>query len=147
MIFHKNSKKFLELNGNFTLKNNQIKYIKNKNTFAHHGEFYHFEINNQDIILKDFFTVYLNGQPTAHAPFLNHIAFFEAVRESDFNLAKKYLSPIFNSILTPAHYKNFFGNFDEIRPLNLHNKNQSPQNSIWNKENYYGRNVTYWKIL
>ncbi|MDD2227476.1 MAG: hypothetical protein PHH71_02730, partial [Clostridia bacterium] len=117
VIFHKNSKTFYEFVGVFSLDNNTITLIKDKKTFARHGELLKFEINEKNINLALSEPIYLNGKPARIAPFLNTIAFFQAIKEKDYVLAKYYLSQNFALRLTPEHFEEFFGEFDEIKPI------------------------------
>jgi len=117
VIFHKNSKTFYEFVGVFSLDNNIITLIKDKKTFARHGELLKFEISEKDISLTMSDPIYLNVKPSRIAPFLNVIAFFQAVKEKDYFLAKSYLSQSFALRLSPEHFEEFFGEFDEIKPI------------------------------
>lgn len=68
--------------------------------------------------------IYLNGSPSRFAPFLNHIAFFQAIKEKDYFLAKNLLSKNFSQNLSDESFERFFGDFDEVKPLVLNGQNK-----------------------
>jgi len=117
VIFHKKSGKFKEFIGDFTMSENKITILKDKHTFFRHGELKTYEIQEDKISLTLSEPVYLNGKPAQTAPFLNHIAFFQAVKEKDYNLAKMLLSKKFAQQVSPKTFEQFFGKFDEIKPI------------------------------
>ena len=117
VVFHKKSGKFQEFIGNFTMSDNKITILKDKHTFFRHGELKTYEIQDNEIYLTLSEPVYLNGKPAQTAPFLNHIAFFQAVKEKYYNLAKMLLSEKFAQQVSPKTFEHFFGNFDEIKPI------------------------------
>lgn len=117
VVFHKKSGQFQELVGNFTMSENKITILKDKRTFFRHGELQTYEIRDDNIFLISAEPVYLNGRPAQTAPFLNHIAFFQAVKEKDYTLAKMLLSEKFAKELSPETFEQFFGSFDEIKPI------------------------------
>lgn len=119
VIFHKKNKKFQEFIGNFNFsdKDNKISVLKDKHTFFRHGELQVYEIQDEKILQISSEPVYLNGKPAQPAPFLSHIAFFQAVKEKDLSMAKQFLSKKFSYELTPNLFEQFFGKFDEIKPI------------------------------
>lgn len=119
VAFHKNEKIFYEFIGKVVIENQLITVIKDKETFSRHGEILKFEITTNKIKLLSQESIYLNGAPANHAPFLNHIAFFEAIREKDYKLATTYLTNELQQQLTPSHFSSFFGEFDEIKPITI----------------------------
>lgn len=122
VLFHKTAKNFVEISGSVDLSETKISAVQNKNTLAKHGELASYEITEKGIKTLSKEPVYLNKQPVITPPFLTHIAFFEAVRENDFNLAKTYLTGEFASNLSPQHFKTFFGDFVEIKPIKENGK-------------------------
>lgn len=117
VCFHKKSKKFLELTGNIRITETKITNVSNKNTFARHGELTEYNITEQDFELISKEVVYLGEMPAKVPPFLIHIAFFDAVRLKDYNLAKSYLCEEFANKLNSEHFKQFFGEFDSIKTI------------------------------
>ena len=121
-IFHKTSQKFYEFKGEFNLGREEITLIENSRTLAGHGKLKIFEITKEDIEKRKEQTIYIKGAPKNVPPFLNHIAFFEAVREQDYRLAETYLTGDLKSVLQPPHYKQFFGTFEGIAPIKHNNE-------------------------
>lgn len=117
LIFHKNSKKFVEILGSIDLSDGKILAVENRKTFARHGRLIELEFHVDGIVETGNELVYLNQKPAIVAPFLSHIAFFEAVREKDYFLAKSYLTPEFSAVLSPQHFEEFFGDFQQILPI------------------------------
>jgi hypothetical protein len=119
VFFHKKSKIFQEFVGNLTFseKENKITIIKDKHTFFRHGELQVYELQDEKIVEISTEPVYLNGKPAQTAPFLNHICFFQAVKEKDYDLARLYLSEKFSQQLFPQLFEQYFGYFDEIKPI------------------------------
>lgn len=117
VFFHKVEQKFYEFCGNVDSNETKITAVINKTTLAGHGELREYQINEKNLELASTETVYLNNMPITVPPFLIHIAFFEAVREKDYNLAKTYLTDDLAEKLTPPHFEKFFGTFDTIKPL------------------------------
>lgn len=117
VCFHKKAEKFFEFCGNVDIKDTKIVEVKDKNTQARHGQLNEYAIETDKIELLASEPIYLNKMPQIVPPFLFHIAFFEAVRENDFELAKSYLTPEFSEKLKTAHFKEFFGEFEQIKPI------------------------------
>lgn len=124
VCFHKKEEKFYEFYGNVDIKDTKITEIKDKNTQARHGELNEYAIELDKIKLLSSEPIYLNKMPVKVPPFLFHIAFFEAVREKDFELAKSYLTEEFSRKLKTAHFKEFFGEFDQIKPIIENNQHK-----------------------
>ncbi|MDD4685817.1 MAG: hypothetical protein PHI76_00795 [Clostridia bacterium] len=124
VLFHKGNKKFYELVGNFSIEEDGIILIEDKKTFARHGELQTFIIKEDKLEKVSSEPIYLNGSPSRFAPFLNHIAFFQAVKEKDYFLAKKLLSKKFAQNISDELFEQFFGEFDEVKPIMLDGQNK-----------------------
>jgi hypothetical protein len=120
--FHKAQKQFLSFFGSVEFSESSIKAITNSKTLAGHGVLSQYNIspNGFEFVAKD--AVYLDKRPKTVPPFLTHIAFFEAVREKDFLLAKTYLSDALSQKLSPKHLEEYFGIFNSIKVLNQNGK-------------------------
>jgi len=124
VCFHKKEEKFYEFCGNVDMKDTKIVEVKDKNTQARHGELNEYSIETDNIKLISSEPIYLNKMPVIVPPFLYHIAFFEAVREKDYYLAKTYLTEDFSEKLKPAHFEEFFGEFEQIKPIIENNQHK-----------------------
>ena len=122
--FHKSSKEFLTFVGNIEVSDASIKAVVTKNTLAGHGQIQEFAITQNSFEKISEEPVYLHRKPKTVPPFLTHIAFFEAVREKDFFLAKTYLSDDLAKKLSSQHLQEFFGDFDAIKVLNVSGQTQ-----------------------
>lgn len=118
VLFHKQEQKFYEFFGSVEISENNIKAVIDKNTLSKHGEVLEYNIteNSCELVSKEL--VYLNEKPCLVPPFLTHIAFFEAIQQKDFFLAKTFLSNELTEKLTAEHLSQFFGDFDSFRVIN-----------------------------
>ncbi|MBR4406916.1 MAG: hypothetical protein IKT27_01215 [Clostridia bacterium] len=117
VVFHKVSKVFLEFCGDVEISESRIHAVQCLNTLAKHGKVVEVEITDSGFEVLGSEAVYLGEKPAFVPHFLSHIAFFEAVKVKDFNLAKTYLVPEFAESLCPQHFEEFFGEFEVILPL------------------------------
>lgn len=117
ICFHKTSHQFFEFNGNVNINANALTILADQNTYAKHGKLQVFNISSTNLELVSSEPVYLNKKPSSVPPFLIHIAFFEAIKEEDYELAKSYLTTEFSAKLNSEHFKKFFGEFSQIRNL------------------------------
>lgn len=120
--FHKSAHEFLQFCGNVEFTESKISAVVNKNTLAGHGQMMEYLITPTGFEKQSEEAVYLQQKPKAVPPFLVHIAFFEAVREKDYFLAKTYLAEDLAQKLSPQHFKEFFGDFDAIKVLSVNNQ-------------------------
>lgn len=118
LAFHKTAKTFLKFVGSVEFGESSIRAITNSKTLAGHGQMLNYDITADGFTLTAKEAVYIGKCPRLVPPFLTHIAFFEAVRENDFLLAKTYLTTSFAEKLSQEHLKQFFGEFDSIKVLN-----------------------------
>lgn len=121
LIFHKNTRKFYEYCGEVDLSDNKLVGVINCHTLSKHGKMFEYEITDKDIDFVSSETVYLLNKPNIVPPFLSHIAFFEAIKMKDFNLASTFLAPDLKNSLTLEHLEKFFPEFDNIMPLSKNN--------------------------
>ena len=120
--FHKANGQFLAFCGNVDFSESKISVVANKNTLAGHGQMIAYSITPMGFEKITQEPVYLQRQPKAVPPFLTHIAFFEAVREKDYFLAKTYLADDLAQKLSAQHFHEFFGEFDAIKVLSVNNQ-------------------------
>ena len=116
-VFHKQSKKFQSFLGSVQVGENMVEAVIPKNTLAGHGEAIKIDLSGDTPTLLQSDGVYIGGCPKSVPPFLVHIAFFEAVREKDFALARTYVERTLAEKLSPETLEEFFGEFDLIKVL------------------------------
>lgn len=116
-VFHKQSKKFQSFLGSVQVSENMVEAVIPKNTLAGHGEAIKIDLSTSNPTLIQSDGVYIGGCPKSVPPFLVHIAFFEAVREKDFALARSYVEKTLAEKLDEETLQEFFGDFDLIKVL------------------------------
>lgn len=95
---------------------NEIKALTNQNDIAQHGIVQKYALNQNEFVLSDEYTVFLNNEPTyVNTPELIPWAFCEAVNISNIKLARFYLDSTLNTILSDEHILTFFGDYEEIK--------------------------------
>lgn len=117
VVFHKKTNEFKEFVGSVEFDGNTIKAVNDCHTLAHHGKLQNIEITETGFDVQSEETVYLEQKPSTVPPFLAHIAFFEAVREKDFNLCQSFLCKELAEQLSAQHLQEFFGEFQQIKVI------------------------------
>ena len=142
-ILYENNKYFLQemqevdlLEGN----ENTITTYKNLHDYANHGEITTYSFENAFNKTKEL--AYNNQKPTItkikeFVPF----AFFEALKNKNFKLARNYLSPALSSKLSNNHLNKFFGNFE--KPYQTLSPEYNPEEIALI---YYSKPVKYAKV-
>lgn len=117
VVFHKASKTFKSFVGSVEVNENMVEAVIPKNTLAGHGEMLKIDLSKKTFLTLQSEGVYISGCPKSVPPFLVHIAFFEAVREKDFALARSYVEESLAEKLCGDTLQEFFGEFDQIKVL------------------------------
>lgn len=123
-VFHKTSQRFVEFLGSVQFDEKHIRAITPAKTLANHGKLVNAAILQSDVVVEGEDVVYVDGKPKSVPPFLAHIAFFEAVQQKDYELAKTYLAANLQNTLSDGHFEEFFGSFDAVKALRFANQNK-----------------------
>ena len=122
VVFHRISKEFKSFVGSVQITESAVDAVIPKNTLAGHGEMIKVDLSKDVMELVQSEGVYIGGCPKAVPPFLVHIAFFEAVREKDYALARSFVEESLAEKLSPETFQEFFGDFDSIKVLSKNNQ-------------------------
>jgi len=100
------------------LFDNHLTVVKEVNDIANHVIYQTFEIKDDDIVVKQDSLKYSFEEPTLVSnPAVIPIAFLEAIKIEDFNLAKTYLEKNLAESTSENHLKNYFKSITKIIPL------------------------------
>lgn len=137
-LFNKASKKFdYIIATSIEINKDKIITIDMLNDIAKHCEKREYTFNNDNLKLINKELYYINNEPKlCFNTDIMPIAFLEAVKFGDYNLARKYLTVNLKARLSDNHLKAFFKDIDKIIPID--NKyaviDQSGQTEIYTFE-------------
>ena len=107
---------------------NQILCSKEVNDFANRQVYEYYEISEDEIRQKNIKIKYNLQEPNLTVnPNIIPMAFLEAIKIEDYEVAKKYLCDELRNNTTDEHFKKYFGNFSSF--LNLKNSTLAIINS------------------
>ena len=107
---------------------NQILCSKEVNDFANRQVYEYYEISEDEVRQKNIKIKYNLQEPNLTAnPNIIPMAFLEAIKIEDYEIAKKYLCDELRNNTTDVHLKKYFGNFSSF--LNLKNSTLAIINS------------------
>lgn len=118
-VFNLNDKTLKEFSGKkIELFENHLSVAKEVNDIANHVIFQTFEIKDDKIILQKDTLKYNFEKPVLITnPLVVPIAFLEAIKLEDFDLAKHYLCEGLKTTTSENHLKKYFGEFLKIIPI------------------------------
>ena len=119
-VFNLNNKSLRQFEGKkIELFENHLSVAKDVKDIANHVIYQTFEINNDEIITKKDSLKYNLQEPVIVTnPSIIPIAFLEAVKIEDFDLARRYLDNDLAKVTSDEHLKNYFKNIIKIIPFN-----------------------------
>lgn len=120
-VFNVQKAKIDKFFGDIEIKENDIIcVIDEKNDFAKHATKKEYKFENGEFVIVANELLYARSEPQKTIkPKIIPMAFFEAVKEKNFALAKEYLSPNLQSRVSNEILEEYFGEFDKIKPYNF----------------------------
>ena len=120
-VFNAQKTKIEKFFGNIEIKEDDvICVIDEKNDFAKHATRKEYKFEQGEIVTISNELLYARSKPQKTTkPKIVPMAFFEAIKQKNFLLAKEYLSQNLSKQITPEVLEEYFGEFDKIKPYNF----------------------------
>lgn len=119
-VFRSENETIDSFDGQIEIDDDMLSVTDEKNDFAKHAKKTEYKYENGQLVTLSEELLYAGGKPqiTSNAKIIP-LAFFEAVSEKNFLLAKEYLSGDLASRVTMEMLEDYFGDFDKVRPYNF----------------------------